>query len=85
MNVNRADTNARLYRESEEAKTAIKALRQRESAELNTLKNKVKVLQKNKESVQQYRHEANSAYAEARKFEKQSKQLTNVVHTLTQK
>ena len=85
MNVNRADTNARLYRESEEAKAAIKALRQRESAELNTLKNKVKALRKNKESVQQFRHEANNAYAEARQFEKKNKQLTNVVHTLTQK
>ena len=62
LNMNRAHKRARLFREAEHAKAEIKAVQQRESAEakavINTLENKVKAFKKNRESVQQHRHES---------------------------
>ena len=92
----RAHNSAHLFREAEQAKVEIKAAQQRESVEakavINTLDNKVKAFKKNRESVQQHRHEANRAimeldraYAEARQLEKQNEQLKKVAETSAQK
>ena len=92
----RTHNSAHLFREAEQAKVEIKAVRQHESVEakaaINTLESKVKAFKKNRESVQQHRHEANrtmmvaeTAYAEARQLEKQNKQLTKVLSKLSQK
>ena len=55
LNMNRAHNSAHLFREAEQAKVEIKAAQQRESAEakavINTLENKVKAFNKNRESV----------------------------------
>ena len=96
LNMNRTHKRARLFREAEHVKAEIKAVQQRESAEakavINTLENKVKAFNKNRESVQQHRHEANRAimeldraYAEARQLEKQNEQLKKVAETSAQK
>ena len=92
----RAHNSAHLFREAEQAKVEIKAAQQRESAEakavINTLENKVKAFKKNRESVQQHRHEANrammvaeTAYAEARQLKKQNNRLQKEVETSAQK
>ena len=83
-------------READQAKVVIKAARKRESADakakINTLQSQVRAFKKNRQSVQQHRHEANRArmeaevaYAEVRKLEKEKQRLMKVAETLAQR
>ena len=92
----RAELSAQLYRESVEAKAALKARRQHETevatATINSLQKTVINYRKNKQSVQQYRHETNramaqveEAFAEARRLETKNEELQRLAEKMKNK